>query len=149
MTAVAYRRQIFALQLIGPEQRDRAAAEALHGEGEVRETVVPGKNFTGKTERPYVQLLGRSAIGSRDNGFQPARFAKRAHELATAAIHVSVIDQRRDFSIRPAGKLRREAAMPVVEKRPIEMRQIQHQRPPPDRSCCGGGALLGKMKGWG
>ena len=65
-------RQIAALELVRTGERDRAAAEALHGEGEVGKPAAPG-SFRGRSpdsgtaapRAPRRSLPGRSAAGTR------------------------------------------------------------------------------------
>src|SRR5208337_3017461 len=65
MTAIAYRRQVLRLQFVTAEKRDRAGPQALHGESEVGETVVPGENFPRQAKRADVKLVRQPAKGRR------------------------------------------------------------------------------------
>ena len=51
-----------ALQLVVAEQRDRAAAEALHREREVGQRVVVGERLAREAQRAHVERLGHGVV---------------------------------------------------------------------------------------
>ena len=71
--AVAHRRQIFAFQLVGAEQRDRAGAEPLHGEGEVGKAVAERQDFAGEAKRAHVERGMQAAVRLRHHRLEETR----------------------------------------------------------------------------
>ena len=120
--AVAHRRQIARLQLRRAEQRDRAGAEPLHGEGEVGEPVAERQDFAGEAERAHVEPRMQPAVRGRHHRLEEARLAQRLHARAAGGVDV-VVRQRRQRGVGPARERVGEAAVVVVEERQRSVRR--------------------------
>src|SRR5690606_18421839 len=55
-------RQILALQLGAAGERHGSAAQPLHGECEIRETIVIGERFAHEADRARIELGQRTAV---------------------------------------------------------------------------------------
>ena len=73
-------------RLIGP------GAEALHGEGEIGEAVVPRQRLADEAERAHVERGGRVGIGRRVR--EPAVAAEACDEIAAGRADIAVIDRQ-------------------------------------------------------
>ena len=94
---------------LGPEKGDRASAQPLHREGEVRQTVVTRQGLADQTERAHIQRTG----GVRE---PPLRTETR-HQIPAGRVHVAVVDrQARTPALKRLGKL----SVPILEERPVE-----------------------------
>ena len=106
------------------EERDRAGAEPLHGEGEIGEAVVAGERLAREAERAHI---GRAvAVGGR-GVIQTTVAAETRDEIAAGGIHVGVID--RQVFRAPFLQRRVEGAVAILEKRPGEKALVRHQSP--------------------
>ena len=67
-----------------PAMRDRAGAQALHGEGEIGEAVMISQRLAREADAARVDR-GGVAVRRRDRSVEQARFAKRAHQIAAGS----------------------------------------------------------------
>ena len=75
-------------------EADRAGAQALHGEGEVREPVMKRQRLAG--EAGLARIDGRCvAIRRRDTGVEQTRLSERRGEAAAGGVDVVMVDFRR------------------------------------------------------
>src|SRR5574337_641401 len=144
MTAVADRRQIFCLERVTAEQRDRGGPQALHGKGKIGEAIVPGENLARGADRAHVEFLAEPAIGRRHDSFQPTGVSQGLDKSAAGSIDIAVIDIPCDFLVSPGGQRRTEAAVLVAKKRPGKVSERRHQRPP----ACWSSPLSRNMNRW-
>ena len=107
------------------EEGDRARAEALHGEGEIGQSVVAGERFAREAERAHIRAR-RCHFPARVCASQPSR-PRRATSSRQAASTSRVIDGQ----VRRAPFLQRglEGAVAVLEERPGEEARVRHQSP--------------------
>ncbi len=123
--------QIGGFDLGCPEERDRAAAEPLHSEGEIGETGVAREDVARDAERAHVQALGEPAVLRRHAGPKPARLAQEPHEHPASAVDVALVllDVRAHHFFGPILEPRGEVAMPRLEEGPSEEAAVGHQLP--------------------
>jgi hypothetical protein len=98
-------REISCLEFRRTREGDGAAAQALHGEGKIREAVVPCKGFADERQRADVELPSAQAPcgeGRRIAG--PASAAELGHECAA-----SRIDRGPVFRVRAISAMRLSA----------------------------------------
>ena len=130
-------RQIAAPELVRTGERDRAAAEALHGEGEVGKPAVPRQCFARDHQIARLQRLVRPAEACRDAVPQAPGGAERAHPAHAGRADIGVagvaIFHIVDRVLSPLVELRREGAMLGVEKWDAQMCSPAHVCSPPGR----------------
>ena len=104
------------------EQADRPGAEALHGEGEIGQAVVPRQRLADQAERAHVERCRRVGIGRGMR--EPAVAAELLHQLAAGGVDVAVI--RRQVRRAPLLEAGGQRAMAVGEERPAEKALVRH-----------------------
>jgi len=131
LPALGQLRQVGGFELGRAEERDRTAAEPLHGESEIGEAGVARQDIAGDAERAHVEALGKPAVIRRDARAKPARLAQEPHEHPAGAIDVALvlIDVRAHHFCGPVIEPGREIAMPRLEEGPGEEAAIGHQLP--------------------
>ena len=108
-------------------ERDRARAEALHREREVRQPRVAGERLADQAQRARVQRLARAAAGRPGDGVpQPAGVAEPAHERLAFGVDVRSM-RVRNVGRGPLVERTREHAVSLVEEGPIEVAGIAHR----------------------
>ena len=81
-------RQVFLLQRVRAECRNRAGAEALHGEREIGEAGMARQRFANDRERTDIERFERAAEFPRHAIFQPAVASERLDERAAGRIDI-------------------------------------------------------------
>ncbi|CDX14970.1 conserved hypothetical protein [Mesorhizobium sp. SOD10] len=111
-----------ALLVRRAEQRDRAGAKTLHGEGEVGEAIMAGQRLARDAERAHVQRRGIGRVERRR--LQPAVTAELRHQRATGGVDIVVVDGEvfRAPGVEGFGEL----AVAVFEERPGEEGAVRH-----------------------
>ncbi len=104
------------------EQADRPGAEALHGEGEIGQAVVPRQRFADQAERAHIERCRGVGIGRGVR--EPAVAAELLHQIAAGRIDVAMI--RRQIGRAPLLDASGQRAMAVVEERPAEKALVRH-----------------------
>ena len=133
--AGADRRAAGGLLLSRAEQRDRAGAEALHGEGEIGEAVDIAERRAGDAEGAHVERSAQAALVAGHAGGQEPGLAERADETPAGAVDIVMVDERRHGLARPGGKAASEGAVFVVKERQAEKIGTEHVSSLP--RCCG------------
>ncbi len=131
--ASGHRRQVARLQRLRSIERDRAGAEPLHGEGEIREPVVPSQDLAAEAERAHVERLVQAAESCRDAGAQEAGLAERTDAGPAGCVQAfrrgRVMRQAAEMGARPGLQARRMLAMRHGEERQAEGGSERHQFP--------------------
>ena len=78
------------LQGLSAGQADGAGAKALHGEGEIGKTVIPGECFAGEADAAGID---GAAAGIAGRGGQQAGFPEQRYQLAAGGIRIGMIDR--------------------------------------------------------
>ncbi len=104
------------------EQADRAGAEALHGESEIRQAIVTRQRLANEAERAHVERCRRVGIGRGVR--EPAVAAELLHQIAAGGIDVAVIC--RQVGRAPLLEASGQRAMAVGEERPAEKSLVRH-----------------------
>jgi hypothetical protein len=107
------------------EQRNRAGAEPLHGEGEVRQAVVAGQRLACQAQRAHVERAAGIGIGRGMR--KPSVAAETRHKIAAGGVDVVMVNRQMLFA--PCLQRRVEAAVAVLEEGPGEEALIRHQSP--------------------
>ena len=125
-------RQIARFQFVRAGERDRAAAEALHGEGEIGKPGVARKRLARDHEIKRAQLIVRAAMAFGDAIAKPAALPERAHpslaervDIAMAAVALDIGGRLTCPLIEPLGK----GPMLGIEKRQPQMPGPAHGSP--------------------
>ena len=92
------------LELVGRGKRDRAGAQALHGEGEVGEPVIASQRLADQAERADVEACRPRARHSEETGV-----AERGDEAAAAAVDIVMVDEPGDVGWQPRRRSPRRA----------------------------------------
>src|SRR5690606_16429199 len=112
---------------IAAGERNRAAAEALHGEGEVGEAVASRQDLAGKAQGANLE---RSAAAWVDRGMaQPAAGPEVGQQRAAGGGDVDVVDHTEGF-VGPVLQVPGEAPVIVAEERPVAITRVGHVQSP-------------------
>ncbi len=119
LRAVGHRAQaLFALRVAAAE-RDAAAAQALHGEGEVGKRRVESERLAQDDERARVELVERATVRGGHAVAQPAGLTELVNPLAAGAAVVGLIDPLR---ASPVGQTECERVVVLVEEGQFPLR---------------------------
>ena len=121
--------QHLGLQRRAAGQRDRAAAQALHREGEVGQAVVARQRLAAHHERARIQRLAGATVGRRHAVAQEACVAQRTNQGTAGAVGIVMIDAD-EVLRRPVVEFVGQRAVAVVEEGQRQMIQpIQFNSP--------------------
>jgi hypothetical protein len=124
-------RQIACAQLDRARERKGAAAQSLHREREVRESVPPGERLAQQAYGARVEVGERAAVRRANAVTRQTGRAEIGDESVACCVHLCAsagMRVARQVRGSPLTGTRRERAMHVVEERPIEMIR-SHQSP--------------------
>ena len=125
--AAGHFRQILLLQGLAGEHRHGTTAQALHGEGEIRQAGIAPQGLPGDAQATHVQGLGVAAVGRGYGVAQETGLPQHADQLAALGVHVVVIvGQGRQVCLRPGFQLPGELPVPLVEKGPGQEILVAH-----------------------
>src|SRR5215217_5519581 len=129
--APAHPGQVLALLLLRPEERDWAASQPLHGEGEVGEPMIASQGLAQQAQRAHVEGLVSTTRLGWHGIIKPAGAGETFDQLATRLVHgpLASLGYRGNMLRRPRVQVARKRAVLDVEERPAEKALVGHQSP--------------------
>ncbi len=108
------------------KQGNRRRSQALHGEREVGQSVMPGQSLPRHTEGAHVVSI-RFVLPVACDERKPPALGQSPDDGAAGPIQVSrPLPDRFDARSRPRIELQRKAAVPILQKRPVEKGLVGH-----------------------
>ena len=125
--AACHPRQIALFLFDRALQADRARTQALHGEGEVGQPAVTRQRLPDQADGPRVDHVRHAVRPAAHRVLEPSGAAERKHQGPALVVEVGAV-MMRHVGDRPCIELARQLAVPLFEKRPVEVTGIAHGR---------------------
>ncbi|MNY26480.1 hypothetical protein D3C86_1603320 [compost metagenome] len=137
--AARHARQVMLAQFVRAHQRNGAAAQALHGEGKVRQPFVAGEGFAQDADGAGIDFRQRAAPGAaraaRDRIAQPAGLAHGLDQFLAGRVGVVMVHvAQRGFA--PGVDVMRQLAVRIVKERPVQPACVTHHQFPSKTGFC-------------